>query len=214
MRFVRPMGRVLLMSGSLERYALLLVASQLPLVHLRSLLSFLSSTATPFRTTAHPRSTYLHPPAPRSTRPPTNKENQQVLTALQQKSILLPETLQELESVLKDRDIAATHPFTATSNTSGTADSTTPSQQNTHRPSRNGTSLEKRQIQQIQQRIEEDRERHKRLRESIWAVPGEGDEEMERVWGQAEVVGDEIAEDDYVEALEGMEERRRVVENC
>ena len=108
--------------------------------------------------------------------------------------------------MLKDRDIAATHPFTASDSA---AAATSPSQQTAARASRNGSSgrLEKRQIEQ---RIEEDRERHKRLRESIWAVPGEGDEELEKVWDEAS----EVAEDDYVEAFEGMDERRRVVEGC
>lgn len=111
--------------------------------------------------------------------------------------------------MLKDRDIAATHPFTASASAADAA-ATSPSQQTTAaRASRNGSSgrLEKRQIEQ---RIEEDRERHKRLRESIWAVPGEGDEELEKVWDEAS----EVAEDDYVEAFEGMDERRRVVEGC
>lgn len=54
------------------------------------------------------------------------------------------------------------------------------------------TRLDKRQIEQ---RIEEDRERHKRLRESIWAV---GDDEFERMW---EEVG-EMDEDDWARCRE------------
>jgi CTD kinase subunit gamma len=60
---------------------------------------------------------------------------------------------------------------------------------------------------QIEQRIEEDRERHKRLRESIWAVPGEEEEEMERLWEEAS----EIAEDDYVVGREDREERGQAI---
>ncbi|CAI6337629.1 unnamed protein product [Periconia digitata] len=124
-----------------------------------------------------------------------------VLNALQQKTILLPETRSELEAVLKDRDVAASHPFTTTD------EAGTPSQRDSRAPRNGSGRLEKRQIEQ---RIEEDRERHKRLRESIWAVPGEGDEELERMWEEASG----IAEDDVVEALEGMEERRQVVGTC
>ncbi len=66
----------------------------------------------------------------------------------------------------------------------------------------NGVSrLDKRQIEQ---RIEEDRERHKRLRESIWAVG----EEFERLWDEASDIG----EDDYIAAEEDALERRQAVE--
>ena len=59
---------------------------------------------------------------------------------------------------------------------------------------------------QIEQRIEEDRERHKRLRESIWAV-GEGDEEFEKMWDEAS----DINEDDYLAAEEDAAERRQAI---
>jgi len=69
----------------------------------------------------------------------------------------------------------------------------------------NGVSrLDKRQVEQ---RIEEDRERHKRLRESIWAVGEEGEEgEFERLWEEADGIG----EDDWVVAQEDAMERRVV----
>lgn len=57
---------------------------------------------------------------------------------------------------------------------------------------------------QIEQRIEEDRERHKRLRESIWAVGEDGDGEFERLWDEASDIG----EDDFLAAAEDAEERR------
>lgn len=69
---------------------------------------------------------------------------------------------------------------------------------------------------QIEQRIEEDRERHKRLRESIWAVEhrsGEGgggaaerDVEFERLWEE----GSEMGEDDWGLVEEEALERREV----
>lgn len=44
-----------------------------------------------------------------------------------------------------------------------------------------------------EQRIEEDRERHKRLRENKWVVPTEGYAELEKLWEETSDLG----EDDY-----------------
>lgn len=65
---------------------------------------------------------------------------------------------------------------------------------------------------QIEQRIEEDRERHKRLRESIWAVSTESaDAEMWKLWEETSDLGD----DDFLLAQEEEEERQRcVVDSC
>lgn len=68
----------------------------------------------------------------------------------------------------------------------------------------NGLRLDKRQIEQ---RIEEDRERHKRLRESIWAVSGDGDAEFDKSWED----GSYIADDHYVVAAEDAEERKQII---
>lgn len=57
---------------------------------------------------------------------------------------------------------------------------------------------------QIEQRIEEDRERHKRLRESIWAVGEDGDGEFERLWDEASEIGEDdwgVADEDAVERM-------------
>jgi CTD kinase subunit gamma len=119
-----------------------------------------------------------------------------VLKTLENLSILMKETVQELEAVLKSREVA--HPFMAT----GSSDSKDGS---AALPTRiGGQRMDKRQIEQ---RIEEDRERHKRLRESIWAVPGDGYEELEKLWEEAS----DINEDDYVTAREDAEERRKVI---
>lgn len=61
---------------------------------------------------------------------------------------------------------------------------------------------------QIEQRIEEDRERHKRLRESIWAVSADEDQEFERLWDE----GSEVGDDDYLAAEEDAMERRQAVD--
>ncbi len=114
-----------------------------------------------------------------------------VLQTLQSHGILLPETVAELEAVLKSREVE--HPFTMDVSPANRGNS------------RNGQAkMDKRQIEH---RIEEDRERHKRLRESIWAVPGEREEEMERLWDEASDIG----EDDWVVGREDREERRQAI---
>jgi CTD kinase subunit gamma len=121
---------------------------------------------------------------------------EQVLQALQQKSILEPDTVAELDAVLKSRDIAPSHPFIA--------DETTNDKNGARNVGNGSARLDKRQIEQ---RIEEDRERHKRARESIWAVSGEDTEEMDRLWEEAS----EIGEDDYLAAEEEAEERKKAI---
>lgn len=113
---------------------------------------------------------------------------QQVLHSLQAKAILLSETVIELEAVLKSREIE--HPFTASPSNNAASSKT--------------ARLDKRQIEH---RIEEDRERHKRLRESIWAVPGEDEQEMDKLWDEASDIG----EDDYVVGREDREEREQAI---
>lgn len=64
----------------------------------------------------------------------------------------------------------------------------------------NGRRVDKRAIEQ---RIEEDRERNKRLRESVWAVEGDDEDELNRLWEETSDLND----DDYVIAREEAEER-------
>ena len=121
---------------------------------------------------------------------------------MQQKSILIPETVLELETSLKERDILPAHPALSPIDANGQRDP----QLVQATPKINGVGrLDKRQIEQ---RIEEDRERHKRLKESIWGVAGEGDEEFEKLWDEASDIG----EDDYLAAEEDALERRQAVE--
>ena len=63
--------------------------------------------------------------------------------------------------------------------------------------------ISEREKRAIEQRIEEDRERNKRLREGVWAVSGDDDEELEKMWDE----GSDLGEDDYVIAQEEAEER-------
>ena len=74
-----------------------------------------------------------------------------------------------------------------------------------------GIRLDKRQIEQ---RIEEDRERHKRAREGIWAIPQSSvsslaeDAEVEKMWEEAS----DADEDNFTIAREEVEERRRCLD--
>lgn len=58
--------------------------------------------------------------------------------------------------------------------------------------------MQKLDKRQIEQRIEEDRERHKRLKESIWGVGGDEYEEADKMWDE----GSDIGEDDLLAAEE------------
>ncbi|KAK3214152.1 hypothetical protein GRF29_28g2180393 [Pseudopithomyces chartarum] len=108
--------------------------------------------------------------------------------------VLEKETVRELEDVIREREKEG-----GEGNLFINADSDgTPGRKNGH------LRLDKRQIEQ---RIEEDRERHKRARESIWAVPGENEAEMDRLWEEASDIG----EDDYVAAAEDMQERKQTI---
>ncbi|EPE08839.1 ctd kinase subunit gamma [Ophiostoma piceae UAMH 11346] len=60
---------------------------------------------------------------------------------------------------------------------------------------------------QIEERIEEDRERHKRLREGIWAIPKGPDAEMWKLWDETSDLG----EDDHLMGEEELAEREKTV---
>ena len=114
-----------------------------------------------------------------------------MLNGLQQKDVLRLETVQELEECLKDRD---------TNMNGDAAQMSTP-----HGGRANGAVRPDKR--QIEQRIEEDRERHKKQRESIWAVKGDEDE-FTRLWED----GSDIGEDDELEASEDAEQRAQAAE--
>lgn len=143
-----------------------------------------------------------------------------VLQALMGRGVLQSQTVRELEEMMQGRD-----------NLPGASSPVHESQQSLHQhipqgqapvrstpqstahPSfgHHGVRLDKRQIEQ---RIEEDRERHKRARENIWAVPQQRggdmatDKEFENVWDS----GSDVDSDDYRMAEEEADERRRHLE--
>ncbi|KAH6668910.1 CTD kinase subunit gamma CTK3-domain-containing protein [Halenospora varia] len=128
-----------------------------------------------------------------------------VLQGLQSKSFLLAQTVSEIEECLKERDtlpdaIGLSSPITGDVEMTGTGGARdTPKKPN-------GASYPRLDKKQIEQRIEEDRERHKRLRENIWAVQqgaGGGDAEFEKLWEETS----ELGEDDFILYHEEAEER-------
>ncbi|ROW12289.1 hypothetical protein VMCG_00632 [Cytospora schulzeri] len=131
---------------------------------------------------------------------------------LQAKSFLQTQTVTEINEVLKERetsnmDVVMSSPVNSTNPGLGDMppSQTIPKPGGTPRPARPDKK-------QIEQRIEEDRERHKRLRESIWAVPTEPDDaEMWKMWEETSDLGD----DDLIMAKEEEEERLScVTDSC
>ncbi|KAI9649508.1 hypothetical protein NHQ30_002085 [Ciborinia camelliae] len=124
-----------------------------------------------------------------------------VLQGLQQKSFLLAQTVSEIEECLKERDtqpdVLMSSPLVENeANGNGTSQHATPKPTKT-----NGVAkLDKRQAEQ---RIEEDRERHKRLREHIWAVPAVGPfSEFDKLWDETSDLGDDDMDLYEEEAME------------
>jgi len=124
----------------------------------------------------------------------------QVLQALQQKGFLNEPTVKEIEEVLKDRETTAEDVGLV----SPAIEDAEPSQLTAKAGSKPAPAqrLDKRQIEQ---RIEEDRERHKRQRESIWAVPGGPNAERAKIEEETSEYGD----DDRLLAEEELEEMQR-----
>lgn len=131
------------------------------------------------------------------------KHVRRVLDSLQNKKILSTETVAEIDAALKDRD---THPAHLDLEHEDGPDDSARSKTGTPRNVKaSGIRVDKRQIEQ---RIEEDRERNKRLRESMWAVSGDDAEEFSQLWDEVSDIG----EDDFINAREEAEERRALGE--
>lgn len=130
------------------------------------------------------------------------KHVRRVLNGLQSKEILSHETVSEIDACLKERESYPAHLLdlepleeSATTDTAKTGSDATKSRVTVDR-------------KQIEQRVEEDRERNKRLRENMLAVPPHDMKEFEKMWDEVSDVGD----DDYLQAAEEAEERRRTAE--
>lgn len=137
-----------------------------------------------------------------------------VLNGLQAKSFLEAQAVHEIEEVLKERDTAAhdvgmSSPVLAED---GMLLGDMPPSQTIPQPGgrrtgpvAGGMKLDKKQVEQ---RIEEDRERHKRLRESIWAVPAGPNAERDKLWEETSDLG----EDDHIMGREEWDEREKTAQ--
>lgn len=121
------------------------------------------------------------------------KHVRRVLNGLQAKEILSNETVTEIDACLKQRESYPAHlldlePLENDPLKGGSGQ-------------KSAITVDKRQIEQ---RIEEDRERNKRLRENMWVVPPHDMKEFEKMWDDVSDIG----EDDYIQAAEEAEERK------
>ncbi|KAL5340728.1 CTD kinase subunit gamma CTK3-domain-containing protein [Aspergillus crustosus] len=130
------------------------------------------------------------------------KHVRRVLNGLQTKEVLSAETVAEIDAGLKERE---THPAHLDLEAEDEEETGLKSKTGTPRGARpNGIRVDKRQIEQ---RIEEDRERNKRLRESMWTVRGDDIEEHRKFWDETSDIG----EDDFTAAHEELMERNEMV---
>lgn len=130
-----------------------------------------------------------------------------VLNGLAAKSFLDTQVVTEIEEVLKERDtaIGMSSPGGAEDYLGDMPPSQTIPNPSGKRTAAGGMKLDRKQVEQ---RIEEDRERHKRLRESIWAVPPGPNAERDKLWEETSDLG----EDDHIMGEEEWEERARTAE--
>jgi CTD kinase subunit gamma len=139
-----------------------------------------------------------------------------VVTSLGERGVLEPTIVQQIEEGLKEREadmgrmlgereanegqVDPADPDTIAQPMDGVETNSTPREK---KDAKSKTSLADRDKRAIEQRIEEDRERNKRLREGVWAVSGDDEGEMSRMWEDDGV----LVRDDRVIASEELEER-------
>lgn len=129
------------------------------------------------------------------------------MQGLQVKGYLEIQAVTQIEDVIKERETNADDLGIASPNGSDVEMNEAPPSQMIPKSGRRNAPgrLDKRQIEQ---RIEEDRERHKRERENIWAVPATDDAEMEKLWDETSDFGEDddrlLAEesDDFAKEME------------
>ncbi|KAI1423256.1 CTD kinase subunit gamma CTK3-domain-containing protein [Xylaria sp. FL1777] len=137
-----------------------------------------------------------------------------VLQGLQNKFILIEQTVIEIEGCLKERDTSA-NDFSLSSPLNSNEQSGAPASANEPEPGgpqttqRNGASI-KPTKKQIEQRIEEDRERHKRMRESMWVVPSNPIEQARKFFAETSDLG----VDDSILGNEEITEFRALVKDA
>ena len=135
-----------------------------------------------------------------------------VLKGLEGRGFLQQQTVGELEEFIAGRDAAGAPESPPLAGGGGRDDGTPSAARNTPASVREPWSahpvkLDKRQVEQ---RIEEDRERHKRAREGIWAIKQNSndlgdDAEKHKLWEETS----DMEEDDYEMAKEEADQRKQ-----
>jgi CTD kinase subunit gamma len=133
-----------------------------------------------------------------------------VLRGLTSKGFLLQQTVDEIEECLKDRaaashaDMGFSSPIHGPSGgrTNGTGVSSTSTGGDANSSRSKPAKLEKRQIEQ---RIEEDRERHKKMRENMWVTPKDLGTRRRKLWDDQSDCGeddDRLGDEDEKENID------------
>ncbi|KAK4202653.1 CTD kinase subunit gamma CTK3-domain-containing protein [Triangularia verruculosa] len=144
------------------------------------------------------------------------KVARKVLQALSSKSFLDNEVVSQIEEVLKDRYTAAAQDLALMSSPPTAQqqrdhdDGDMPTPQTRVSSSKKKTTA-KLDRKQVEQRIEEDRERHKRQRENIWAVSPENNAELQKLWEETSSLGEDderTMEEERMEWEEAMEAQK------
>ncbi|KAK5990070.1 CTD kinase subunit gamma [Cladobotryum mycophilum] len=111
-----------------------------------------------------------------------------VLLGLQGKGFLEQQAVVQIEDVIKERGTNGVDLGLGSSPAADVDMTDRPSEAS--KPGRR-PAPQRPDKRQIEQRIEEDRERHKRERESIWAIPKGEDAEMNKLWEETSDFGDD-----------------------
>ncbi|RDA90387.1 hypothetical protein CP533_5638 [Ophiocordyceps camponoti-saundersi (nom. inval.)] len=115
-----------------------------------------------------------------------------VLQGLRDKGHLESQVVSQIEDVLREREMNDDDLGLVSSPPTGDVNMVDgPPSQTTPRPAAKRPAPPPLDKRQIEQRIEEDRERHKRARESIWATPKGEDAEMNKLWEETSDFGDD-----------------------
>ncbi|KAI5465606.1 CTD kinase subunit gamma CTK3-domain-containing protein [Mariannaea sp. PMI_226] len=112
-----------------------------------------------------------------------------VLQGLLAKGYLEVQAVTQIEDVIKERETNADDLGLASPH-GDTEMVDMPPSQTIPKPGRR-TTLQRLDKRHIEQRIEEDRERHKRERESIWAIPKVEHAEMNKLWEETSDFGED-----------------------
>lgn len=149
-----------------------------------------------------------------------------VLQSLNAKGYLETQAVTQIEEVLRERGTVADDMGMASPDDEGDVDmgdapsaasaaaDNTPAAAASGARTRKGAPPHKLDKRQIEQRIEEDRERHKRERESLWAVTSDGDDELNKLWEETSEFGEDDDRLIVEEADEFDKEMEMELEKC